>query len=262
VNSARAVLIAMISIACMSLSSFAQARQIRVAGDPYPPWAEGEVGSKPTGGIAVEIVEELFRRLNMETDVNIYPFKRGLERIEHGEEDVILMVSRSKERDEYMLFTLPIRRVKFVFYYPADLENFDWKDWKDLQTYNIGTVTGQNIGEDWKDAIKKYNLKVEEVKSDVFNVDKLLLERLDIIATDHEVMQRIINNNPQYQGKLKWHQKPIFESINNIGISKKSFLAPILPKINGTLQEMKSDGTFDRIFCAYKKIYRASCENN
>jgi polar amino acid transport system substrate-binding protein len=262
VKGAGAVLVSMILIACVSLASFAKERQVRIAGDPYPPWTEGEVGAKPTGGIAVEIVEELFRRLNMEALVNIYPFRRGLERIKHGEEDVILMVSRSKEREEYMLFSLPIRHVKFIFYYHSDLENFQWGDWKDLQPYNIGSVTGYNIGEDWKDAITRYNLRVEEVKTDVFNIEKLLLGRIDILVTDHEVMQSIIRQNPKYQGTLKWHEKPVFESVNNLGVSKKSFLAPTLPKINEVLQEMKDDGTFDRIFCAHDKIYEASCEDN
>lgn len=258
----RAVLASILLIACTCTSSFAEKRQVRVAGDPYPPWAEGEVGSKPTGGIAIEIVEELFRRMNMETRFFIYPFRRGLERIKHGDEDVILMVSRSKEREEYMLFTAPIRNVKFVFYYSSDLENFEWDDWKDLQAYKIGSVTGYNIGDDWKDAITKYGLKVEEVKTDVFNIEKLLLGRLDIIATDHEVMQRIIEQNPKYRGRIKWHEKPIFESVNRLGISRKSFLAPSLGKIDAALQEMKDDGTFDRIFCKYGKVHKASCGTN
>lgn len=262
VTAARSVLVSLILIACIGAASFAEERQVRVAGDPYPPWAEGEAVSKPTGGIAVEIVEELFRRMNFETRVLIYPFKRGLERIKQGEEDVILMVSRSKEREEYMLFTAPIRHVKFVFYYSSDLENFDWNAWRDLQPYNIGSVTGYNIGEDWKNAITKYDLKVEEVKTDVFNIEKLLLGRLDVIVTDHEVMQRIIEENPKYQGRVKWHEKPVFESVNNLGISRKSFLAPFLPKINTVLQEMKDDGTFDRIFCKYDKVYKASCGSN
>ena len=261
----------MILIFCFSVNAFSEnklpdhqmtveKRLVRVAGDPYPPWASGTAGSKPTGGIAVEIVEELFRRLNLKTRVILYPFKRGLQRIKDGDEDVILMVSRSKEREEFMLFTHSIRHVQFVFYYSAKLKIFEWREWKDLQPYMIGTVTGYNLGQEWKEAIKKYNLKVEEVKTDVFNVEKALLGRIDILLTDHEVMQEIIQQNPKYHGKLKWHKKPVFESFNNFGISKKSFLAPMMPKINEVLQEMKDDGSFRKIFCAHKKSFRGSCE--
>ena len=240
----------------------AEKQLVRIAGDPYPPWTVGEAGSRPTGGIAVQIAEELFKRLNMPTTVFIYPFRRGLERIKHGEEDVILMVSRSKEREQFMLFSLPIRRVKFVFYHSAEMDHFTWSDWADLRSYTIGSVTGYNIGEDWTDAIAKYHLKVEEVKTDIFNVEKLLRGRIDLLVTDHEVMQTIIEQHPGYQGKLTWHTKPVFESVNNFGISKHSFLASMLSGINETLREMKEDGTFQRIYCAYGKSFKGPCDNN
>lgn len=254
--------ISMILIACIGGDLFAEERLVRVAGDPYPPWTEGEAGSPSTGGIAVEIVEELFRRLNMDTRVIVYPFKRGLDRIKHGEEDVILMVSRSTEREQYMLFSHPIRYVRFVFFHSVELVDFEWSDWEDLKPYRIGSVTGYNIGDEWKEAIRKHDLQVEEVKTDVFNIRKLLLGRIDIAVTDGEVMQRLVEENPDYQGKLSWHEKPVFESVNNLGISKKSSLAPMLPRINEVLTEMKEDGTFQRVFCRYGKTYQGSCENN
>ena len=257
-----AVLILTVVIACVSASAFAQQRLVKIAGDPYPPWTIGEAGSKPAGGIAVQIAEQLFSRLGMRTDVFVYPFKRGLERIKHGEDDAILMVSRSPEREQYMLFSAPIRDVKFVFYYSAESDDIDWSDWKDLQSLRIGSVTGYNIGDDWKSAIVQYNLQVEEVKTDIFNVEKLLAGRIDMFVTDHEVMQRIIAKNPLYHGKLKWNPKPVFESVNNIGVSKKSFLAPMLPGINKELQAMKQDGAFQRIFCAHGKSYQGSCDSN
>ena len=198
----------------------------------------------------------------MPTTVFIYPFKRGLERIKHGEVDVILMVSQSKEREKFMLFSMPIRHVKFVFYHSAELDNFTWSDWKDLQSYTIGSVTGYNIGEDWKNAIAKYHLKVEEVKTDIFNVEKLLRGRIDLFVTDHEVMQQIIEHNLKYQGKLKWHTKPVFESVNSFGVSKQSFLAPMFPRINEELRKMKEDGTFQRIYCAHGKSFKGPCDNN
>lgn len=270
----KALIVLVMLISCISVNVLAEEmvseeqikqmrtekRLVRVAGDPYPPWALGEAGTRPKGGIAVEIAEELFKRMNLETFVIIYPFKRGLQRIKDGDEDVILMVSKSKEREEYMLFTDSIRHVRFVFFHPIGMKNFNWSKWEDLRPYTIGMVTGYNYGKEWPEAIKKYNLKTEEVKTDVFNVEKLLLGRIDILLTDLEVMEEIIRRNPKYQGKIKHHEKPVFEGINNLGISKKSFLAPMLPRINRVLQGMKDDGTFERIFCSHDKYYRGSCE--
>ena len=240
----------------------AEQQVVRIAGDPYPPWTIGDVGSKPDGGIAVQIVEELFRRLSMSTTTFIYPFKRGLARIKNGEDDVILMVSRSKEREQFMFFSLPIRQVKFLLFYSDEMENFTWNDWKDLQPYTIGGVAGHNLGEDWENAVTNYQLRVEEVKTDIFNIEKLLRGRIDLFIADDEVLTKIIETNPRYQGRLKWHTKPIFESVNNLGVSKKSFLAPMLPEINEELRKMKEEGTFQRIFCAHGKSFKGRCDNN
>ncbi|MCG7586290.1 transporter substrate-binding domain-containing protein, partial [Photobacterium sp. OFAV2-7] len=125
----RAIVPILLFLTCNSSLSLAKEQTIRVAGDPYPPWTEGKQGAEATGGIAVAIVNELFERLNKHTLVNVYPFQRGLERIRHGEEDVILMVSRSQEREQYMLFTDSIRYTSHGFFYSAELNNFDWSDW-------------------------------------------------------------------------------------------------------------------------------------
>ena len=62
------------------ISSIASAEQplVKVAADPYPPWALGEENTDAKGGIAVDIVAELFHRLGMRSRAVVYPFKRGL----------------------------------------------------------------------------------------------------------------------------------------------------------------------------------------
>ncbi len=101
---------------CASGGAVAQERVVRVAGDPYPPWSIGEAGAKPGGGIAFEITRELFARMGLQTREFVYPFKRGIQRIKDGDEDVILMVLQNEERDEFMLFTLPVREVEFAIF--------------------------------------------------------------------------------------------------------------------------------------------------
>lgn len=254
-------IILILLIICSSIDAFAEERLVKVAGDPYPPWTEGEAGSTTTKGIAVKIVEELFRRLNMKTRFVIYPFQRALERIENGEEDVILMVSKTQEREAFISFTPPIRNSRWVFFHLKE-KDFEWTQWEDLKAYRIGYVTGNNVGKEFPAAAEKYNFYIEEVKADIFNVRKLLLGRIDIALTDLEVMQRIIEVNPEFQHKLEWHDRPVFESFYHLGISKKSFLAPMFLKINEVLEQMKGDGTFQDIFCKYGKEYRGSCEGN
>jgi polar amino acid transport system substrate-binding protein len=245
----------------LGVETFAEERVVRVAGDPYPPWTEGEAGSKATGGVAVEIVQQLFDRLGMKTLTVVYPFERGMQRIKDGSEDVILMVSKTQEREAFISFTPPIRNSRWVFFHLKE-KDFQWTQWEDLKPYRIGYVTGNNVGKEFPAAAEKYNYYIEEVKADIFNARKLLLGRIDIALTDVEVMQRIIELNPEFQNKLDWNEKPVFESFYHLGISKKSFLAPMLPKIKEVLEQMKGDGTFQEIFCKYGKEYQGSCEGD
>lgn len=251
--------LALLLFTCITGNATAQDRVVRVAGDPYPPWSIGEAGARPEGGIAFEITRELFERMGLETTEFVYPFKRGLQRIKDGEEDVILMVLKNDERDKFMLFTPPVRNVRFVIFYPATRAGFDWNSWQDLKPYRIGTVSGYSMGEDWGKAIEKHGLQVEEVKTNIFNMKKMLAGRIDLFVTDFEVMQRIVEDNPEYREKFRWHEKPVYESINNLGISKKSFLVPRMAEIDETMREMQRDGTFQSIFCKYGIAYSGDC---
>ncbi len=87
----------------------------------------------------------------------------------------------------------------------------------------------------------------------------MLAGRIDLFVTDFEVMQPIIDDNPEYKDQAKWHQKPIHQNVNNLGISKKSFLVPRLEEINRVMQEMQQDGTFQSIFCKHGKSYSGDC---
>jgi len=247
-------------ITCVGNDAFAEERMVRVAGDPYPPWIEGKAGQKASGGIAVELAQELFKRLNFATRIVVYPFERGMQRIKDGAEDFILMVSKTAEREKFILFTPPIRHSNWIFYHLKE-KPFSWETWQDLQKYRIGYVTGNNIGTDFPAAAEKYNYYIEEVKADIFNAKKLLLGRIDIIITDKEVMQHIIRQNPEFHGKFESYDKPIFQSFYHFGISKKSFLVPMFYKINEVLQEMKEDGTFQQVFCQHEKTFQGRCEN-
>ncbi len=220
---------------------------VKVATDPWPPWTEGKTGT-PTGGIAVELVEELFSRLDLRTVVTIYPFKRALTRIETGMSDVVLMVGKNEERAGYMLFpTVPIVKEDILIYYPAKWIKFEWHGWEDLKEYEIGTVIGYQYGKAWEDAVRKYQFKTQEVPTDLMNIDKLLSGRVDLILLGQANADSLMKIRPQCRGKLKAAGKPIYRNTLYFGISKKSFLAPRLSDIDRTLLQMQKDGTFEKI---------------
>ncbi len=156
---------------------------VKIVGDPWPPWMQQEKGKEPSG-YAVEIAQELFKRLNLNIDIRIVPFKRGLAKVKYGEADAILMVAKNKERSQYMLFKTPMKETFFYLYHTDKLKNFEWQNWQELQPYKIGIVGGFNYGKGWDEARKKYNFKTFEVTQDIQNIGKLLTGRVDLIILE------------------------------------------------------------------------------
>jgi ABC-type amino acid transport substrate-binding protein len=53
--------------------------------DPWPPWSYGEEGKTPEKGIIIEIIQEIFTRLDdFEPKFTLYPWKRCLYYVENG----------------------------------------------------------------------------------------------------------------------------------------------------------------------------------
>ena len=219
---------------------------VKIVGDPWPPWMQQEKGKEPSG-YAVEIAQELFKRLNLNIDIRIVPFKRGLAKIKYGEADAILMVAKNKERSQYMLFKTPMKETLFHLYHTEKLKNFKWGNWQDLQPYKIGIVGGFNYGKDWDKARKKYSYKTFEVTKDIQNIGKLLNGRVDLIILEKSNAIALFKDNLKFKNQLRPANKPVFEATTHLGISKKSFLATKINLIHETLQKMKKDGTYARL---------------
>lgn len=243
----RMIIILLLLVSCFLFSS-AVDKVIKIATDPWPPWIIGEEESAPTGGIAVKVVEELVKRLGYNAEVMVFPFARALNNVYTGDYDMILMVSKSPEREEKLVFTDMIMDSPYLIFFDADrMADFSWNKFRDLKPYKIGIVKEFNYGNDWNKAVKRYRLKVEAVKNDSLNLKKLLAGRVDCILMQKENALYLIKNNSEYKGRIKFNSKPIKISSFGFAVSKKSFLAPMISQINAEIDKMRKDGTIKNI---------------
>lgn len=223
--------------------------EILLVVEHWPPWeiAYDKNKEKVTGGLAIELAEELFSRLNIKIRLDTVPWKRALISIEKGRADLIPMVAKTPEREQYMVYTHPIYTDPILLVYSTDkFSSFEWEDWKDLESYRIGITRGYYYGVPWNKALKKYGFNVVESASDIINIDMVLLGRVDLTLQFYSICKNIFKEFPGHE-KLKFASKPVHKNVLHFGISKKSHLAAKLSEINKTIQEMKSDGTFKNI---------------
>lgn len=225
---------------------------VRVSADPWAPWAFGEEGGAASGGMSVEASKELFRRIGLEVEVNIYPYKRCLDQMKTGERDVFPMIKKTPEREEIMLFSdVAAREPQLIYFATGRMAGFDWKDWADLKDRTVGIVQGFNYGE-FVPAAAKYGIRTEEVAGDEQNIKKLLANRVDLIIATPSTVNYYLQQNPEFQGRIEAASRAVTVAEFRFGLSKNGKAASHLSRINEAIREMQADGTLDRIMWALK----------
>lgn len=236
-------------VGCMGLATplRAEGPVMKVSSDPWEPWVLGVEGEAASGGIAVDLAQELFRRIGLKSETMIYPYERCMQQMRSGDRDVLLMVKKTPEREQFMLFSDVAATDPQLIYYATDRMNgFSWNAWEDLKPYTVGGVQGFNYG-DFGDAAKAHAIQTEMTVSDTQNIKKLLSGRIDLVLLNRSTANYYMRQNPEQRGKLRAAPKVISDAEFHFGLSKKGQAAPYFGQINAALRDMKADGALDKI---------------
>ncbi|MBN3562940.1 substrate-binding periplasmic protein [Aliamphritea spongicola] len=220
----------------------------RIVVEHWPPWqiADDDKQEQVTRGYAIEIIEELFNRLNVPVKFQYAPWRRALKLIENGRADLLPMVSEHPARAPYMVFTVPVYRDPILLAYSLDTyKYFGWQNWADLKDYSIRAVRGYNYGDNWRDAVQEQRLRVSESATDMQNLQMLAQGRVELTPLLYSNGVSLLKDKDYTN--IRFAEKPIFTTVLRFGVSKQSFLVARLPEINIHLNAMKQDGTFARI---------------
>ena len=222
-------------------------RVIKISSDPWEPWVFGEEGGSATGGWSIDITKALFQRLGIKTDIKVYPYERCIRQMKDGERDMLLMAKKTKERQQYLLYTDTSVADPQLLYYATDrTSDFQWTAWADLKKMTIGGVRGFNYGE-FHHAARMHDIKIELTESDLQNVKKLLAGRIDLVMLSRSTARHFISTYPEFRGKLQAASKPVANAEFYLALSKKGAATDLLPEINRVLLEMKNDRTLNKI---------------
>ncbi|QTA81958.1 Solute-binding protein family 3 domain-containing protein, MltF-like [Desulfonema limicola] len=228
-------------------------KRVFFAQDPWPPYTLKD--TTPTGGHAVEIIKEIFRRLDIDVDLQLYPWKRVLMKAEDGEIDGIMMLSKDEERERYLIFSnFIVVDNDLIWYAPEHFrlkwgKDFEWKTLADLKPYQIGVVIGNSYGDAFQKATTDYKFAIEPTVSDKQNFLKLADGRIDIFISSEIPALYIINGDPALKGKIKSAATPFRPDPLKMymAFSKKSPAKILLPKVNKVIADMQQSGFIDRV---------------
>ncbi|MEH6652007.1 MAG: transporter substrate-binding domain-containing protein [Motiliproteus sp.] len=224
--------------------------------DPWPPYVLGDAadGSQATSGIAVELINQIFNRIDgVDAKVLLTPWKRSLHGVAIGSYDGIPMLFKTVDREEYMVFSAPLFEARTVFFYkPARFpEGISWKDYEDLTGYKIAVQGSFSIADTMQKQIDNgvaLNVAMMDTDKDCFRL--LALDRVDLVATNEIVGQEFVKRLG-LERKIIATSKSLYEKPFYIGFSKKTEARKLLPQINRVIHELQDSGVIDEIITAH-----------
>lgn len=214
-----------------------------------PPWTiQKSKSPSDIEGLAVDIMDELFKRAGADIHLVALPFKRCLENTKSGELDGCFMTIKNKEREQYAEFSDSYLEIPtYVYFSPDKFGQFEWNSWEDLKPYKIGVQRGFKYGPSFTTASKNMPLRIVEVSDVTEGAGMLLLGRIDLLLINEFRYDYLLLHHPEFRGKLSRAQRPVGIGHVHIAISKRSPSASLIPKLNAVIQEMTSDGTIQKI---------------
>ena len=243
----------LVAIAMWIATGVSFADELRVATFNYPPFQYEEQGE--VKGIAVDIVRELFKRLNQPIKIDFYPFPRAVKNLRTGESDVVFTFYHKKERESFADYSKEalVEQTISLFVHEDSYIFFDG-DLSKLNQYKFGLVRF-SYGSVFDAAVDKKLIKhIEYVSLMDLNMKKFLRRRFDILPSDRWVAYYYhskVKNKENKSVKLKELTPPIQSFPAYMGFSKANNLSGLRDKADIILKEMKRDGSYQRIIDGY-----------
>ena len=242
-------LLFLLIISVVSNSFAKEVTTVKLSEDPWPPYTLGEEGRAPTGGIAVDIMNAIFKKIDVKIDMELFPWKRCLFQMKHGIRDGLMLLTKNKDREKYMVYSELIMEDRDLLWYveKGPSETKTWKSYEDFKNLLIGETAGFNYGKEFNDAKQKFKLRTEVVNTDFLNFKKLLAGRTDLFICNERAANSLFKNHPTLKGKFKAYSRPTKLVKFYMAISKQSPALSLIPNINKAIRELKADGTIDKI---------------
>lgn len=226
---------------------FVFAENITVVTEEYPPYNYSD--NKKITGISTDVVEEVLRRAKLEYSVRIYPWSRAYKTARMEPNVLIYSIGRSQERESMFKWVGVIAPYDVYLFRLKSKTNIKASILSDLKAYNIGAVRDDVRAQ----YLQKEGIKLDLVSDDILNLKKLFAERIDMFPMDEMAMITLCRKNGYNVNKLEKVIK--LEKISSglyMAFSKQTDDG-IVNKCKYELEEIKKDGTYNKINAKYLK---------
>lgn len=215
--------------------------EFKVAIADWPPWkiVEGD----RFDGIDVDILAEVGRRANVSWEYTECPWRRCLEMMKTGQVDVVTSLSKTAERQEYMLFLGPYYHIEKVSFYTLKGSDVQVSVYDDLYGHTIGAVKGSVYFTQFDTDSK---ILKEEVTQDRQHLQMLLSKRVDLVISYETIMDYLLANFG-WQDRVEKVEFSHDSIPSYLALSKSSPLLDYSDKLTNAVKEMVQSGEIEKI---------------
>lgn len=221
---------------------FAETKKIILATAEWDPY----ISQTKTGhGQFSEIVTHVFKEMGIETEYMFAPWKRVEALVKQGQAFAAIPYSYTEKRHQIFDYSVPIMNSSYVFFYNKKThpQGINYDKLEDLAAYHIGGVTGY-----WYDELfAKAKLTIEYVTTDDQCINKLYVNRVDLIASDELVGWSLIKKlYPNEMNQFGVIPKPFGTQYLHLMVSRNYPNAPLLTqKFNETFKNLYDKKVFE-----------------
>lgn len=148
----------------------------------YPPLVHQSENGPPQG-LAVEIVDRIFRNMGDTMRIEVFPWARALAMASRGNADCIFTLYHAPERERYFDYSNETLIPQIVYFYARRgvLVDFDG-DMASIKGFSVGTAHQINYGPKFEQARSRLN--IDEAPTIEQNFMKLARGRVDLVPSN------------------------------------------------------------------------------
>ncbi|KYO64338.1 methyl-accepting chemotaxis protein [Thermovenabulum gondwanense] len=234
-------------------SEFLQEKEEKLilVSSPYEPYVIYNDEKGELEGIDIEIIKEIFNRRNIDVVTRVTTWDMSLKAIKSGVADLIPTVSYKKEREDFIDFSKEYGKI-YKAIYSLEISGVSIEKYDDLKKYKIGIIQGYNYDENFLN--DRSIIKDKSLNEDIL-FTKLIKGIVDAVILNEFVGDYYLKNKKLNQVVRKNKYKMIEETSSDIrlGFSKKKDLSKYKKIFEEGIEEIKKDGTYERIVNKYLK---------
>jgi ABC-type amino acid transport substrate-binding protein len=227
-----------ILLASASFSANSQT-PLRILAYIEPPFMDTDGVSRK--GIAIDIAEELFRRVEFAFEIVFVPPKRAYIFATTTPGNCVIAIERSQDREAKLQWIGPFLMTRHAFYRMTDSPNHI-RSLEDATPYRIGTFLGSGSSE----YLESMGIEVDQAPSNDLNLRKLELGRIDLWASDTVSASVLIKEN-----NANIVMERVFLTTLREMACHPSTDPAIIKALQAGLQSMYQDGTISRLYARY-----------